>query len=82
MDNYSATLMVEGKPIRLGFWAPAGQEDEDRLRPLAYPEMDMFLTCFSNVSPSTPTVHSSAHSTAILLLILLPLYYTFYSPVL
>jgi cell division control protein 42 len=29
----------------------AGQEDYDRLRPLSYPQTDVFLVCFSVVSP-------------------------------
>lgn len=43
--------MVDGKPISLGLWDTAGQEDYDRLRPLSYPQTDVFLVCFSIVSP-------------------------------
>lgn len=43
--------MVDGKPISLGLWDTAGQEDYDRLRPLSYPQTDVFLICFSIVSP-------------------------------
>merc|ERR550525_269472 len=42
--------MVDGKPINLGLWDTAGQEDYDRLRPLSYPQTDVFLVCFSVIS--------------------------------
>ncbi|KAF7204751.1 ras-related C3 botulinum toxin substrate 1 [Nothobranchius furzeri] len=52
-DNYAASVMVNGKPMRLGLWDTAGQEDYDRLRPLSYPQTNVFLICFSIVSPAS-----------------------------
>uniref|UniRef100_H3CCD6 Cell division control protein 42 homolog n=1 Tax=Tetraodon nigroviridis TaxID=99883 RepID=H3CCD6_TETNG len=51
-DNYAVTVMG-GEPYTLGLFDTAGQEDYDRLRPLSYPQTDVFLVCFSVVSPSS-----------------------------
>jgi Ras-related C3 botulinum toxin substrate 1 len=52
-DNYTAHVMVEGRTISLGLWDTAGQEDYDRLRPLSYPQTDVFLLCFSLVNSTS-----------------------------
>jgi len=41
--------------VNLGLWDTAGQEEYNRLRPLAYPNSDVFLIIFSVVDPSSWT---------------------------
>lgn len=52
-DNYAVTVMIGGEPYTLGLFDTAGQEDYDRLRPLSYPQTDIFLLCFAITSPSS-----------------------------
>jgi small GTP-binding protein len=50
-DNYSCNIFIDGKAHTLTLWDTAGQEDFDRLRPLSYPQTDIFLVCFSLINP-------------------------------
>ncbi len=50
-DNYCALVKHSGHTVNMGLWDTAGPEDYDRLRPLSYPQTDVFFLCFSVVSP-------------------------------
>lgn len=52
-DNYSANVMAEGIPVNLQLWDTAGQEDYRKLRPLSYPQTDVFLLCFDLSNPTS-----------------------------
>jgi GTPase SAR1 family protein len=52
-DNYSGNVLVDDRQINLGLWNMAGQEDYARLRPLSYPQTQVFLVCFSVVNPAS-----------------------------
>ena len=46
-------IIFSDKPYVLALFDTAGQEDYDRLRPLAYPDTDVFLVCFSPMIPDS-----------------------------
>lgn len=48
-DNFSQLMKVGDENVNLGLWDTAGQEDYDRLRPLSYPQTDIFLVCYNVV---------------------------------
>ena len=52
-DNDVITLSIGGEQYNLGLFDTAGQEDYDRLRPLSYPQTDVFLVCFSVINPAS-----------------------------
>jgi len=45
-DNYQCFVRVDDETVSLGLWDTAGQEDYDRLRPLSYPQTDIFVIVF------------------------------------
>jgi len=54
-DNYTANAVIEGNPVNLGLWDTAGSDEYNTLRPLSYPGTDVFIICFSLISPQTYT---------------------------
>jgi len=59
-DAVTASSQFDGKPYRLGLWDTGGGEDYDRLRPLSYPQTDVFLLLFdvSSRESSIEGIHS------------------------
>ncbi|XP_065920148.1 ras-related C3 botulinum toxin substrate 1-like [Dysidea avara] len=53
LENYRGNVMVEDKSINLELLDTLAQDGYDRLRPLCYPKTDVFLMCFSLVTPSS-----------------------------
>jgi small GTP-binding protein len=52
-DNYCAMVMRDEQPVTLNLWDTAGQDDYDRLRPLSYPQTDVFIVVYSCISPAS-----------------------------
>eukprot|EP01129_Flabellula_baltica_P014863 TRINITY_DN7255_c0_g1_i1.p1 TRINITY_DN7255_c0_g1~~TRINITY_DN7255_c0_g1_i1.p1 ORF type:complete len:229 (+),score=22.10 TRINITY_DN7255_c0_g1_i1:68-688(+) len=52
-DNYNTAIVIDQKTYSLGLWDTAGQEEYNRLRVLCYPKTDIFMICFSVVSPTS-----------------------------
>jgi len=46
-EDYNANVMVDGRPIQLNLNDTNGSEEYDRLRPLQYPDTQIFLICFA-----------------------------------
>nr|NP_001027963.1 Rac4 protein [Ciona intestinalis]CAD48478.1 Rac4 protein [Ciona intestinalis] len=76
LDNHTSNIMVDGKPINLSLNDTASAEKYDRLRPLSFPQTDVFLICFSLVSPPSfenvrakwfPDVHHHNPTTPVVL---------------
>lgn len=52
-DNFSVVITVDETPVQLELCDTAGQDDFDSLRPLCYPNTNVFLLCFSVVTPTS-----------------------------
>ncbi|CAG2228098.1 rho-related GTP-binding protein RhoU-like [Mytilus galloprovincialis] len=52
-DNFSVVITIDEAPVQLQLCDTAGQDDFDSLRPLCYPNTNVFLLCFSVVTPTS-----------------------------
>lgn len=52
-ENYVTDCRVDGKSVQLALWDTAGQEDYERLRPLAYSKAHVILVAFSVDTPDS-----------------------------
>ena len=52
-ENYVTDCRVDGKSVQLALWDTAGQEDYERLRPLAYSKAHIILIGFSIDTPDS-----------------------------
>lgn len=52
-ENYVTDCRVDGKSVQLALWDTAGQEDYERLRPLAYAKAHVILIGFSVDTPDS-----------------------------
>lgn len=52
-ENYVTDCRVDGRSVQLALWDTAGQEDYERLRPLAYSKAHVLLVAFSVDTPDS-----------------------------
>jgi Rho family protein len=52
-ENYVTDCRVDGRSVQLALWDTAGQEDYERLRPLAYSKAHVILIGFSMDAPES-----------------------------
>ncbi|OXV10148.1 hypothetical protein Egran_02088 [Elaphomyces granulatus] len=52
-ENYVTDCRVDGRSVQLALWDTAGQEDYERLRPLAYSKAHVLLIAFAVDTPDS-----------------------------
>ena len=66
-ENYVTDCRVDGKSVQLALWDTAGQEDYERLRPLAYSKAHVILIGFSIDTPDS--LDNVKHKVCLMLLV-------------
>ena len=51
--HFLQTFVFSNVSYSFSLFDTAGQEDYDRLRPISYPDTNVFLVCFSVISPDS-----------------------------
>jgi len=54
-DKFEAEVKLESQLYNLVLWDTPGDDDYDQMRPLSYPDTDVFLLCYSTVDPASLT---------------------------
>jgi len=52
-DNWAQNIVFEGQSVNLLLWDTAGQEDYAQIRPMTYRDTNVFIICFSLISPTS-----------------------------
>ncbi|XP_028398360.1 ras-like GTP-binding protein rhoA [Dendronephthya gigantea] len=52
-NTYTTQMTLNKQSLKLSLWDTAGNPDYDRIRPMAYPETDVFLLCFALDCPDS-----------------------------
>jgi len=52
-DNYAVTVMIGGDQFTFGLFDTNSTQEYDGIRPLAYPNTDVFVICFSIANPAS-----------------------------
>ena len=55
LETYVKEIDIDGKKCEINVWDTAGQEDYEKLRPLAYPESNVVLMCYCIDAPDSLT---------------------------
>lgn len=52
-DNFTKEVIVDDQPVNLQLWDTSGHQDYKKLRPLSYPQTDIFIVAFALISPTS-----------------------------
>lgn len=53
LESTTKEMIIYNKPVSLCIWDVIGDDEHVRMRPLSYFQTDIFIICFSVISPSS-----------------------------